>query len=513
MALSVQSLGTTSARSGDMIYKMSLFISALETYNENNDGEWTNNKTYQSGFTDYCIELEIVRIKNNSINSKAKFARQKTSLLLQFGFINVSHEITDLGRKMLENGEGSIPIVSNQQEAFIVAVLNFSKHNDQFGLRVFERLMNEEFITISEFKNMMVLERYSDEEKKEIINSIYDVESFIELFPNRKSKSYNAAWSEIWNTIGTSTNRQIFEAIPNTKTGTQIKKIIFGSSKKRDVNFPKVTQITREDFMQHLFTAKEMSLVEDYFDLNKRVLISTGIFLFSDGRIHLSRYFKRIFNGISFEMETITDLQSIVPDSLDENGINIIMEESSIFDHIILTRNQEFEEWISNTVTIDVLIELLSNIIDKRFDRIINFFGTDDIVNNIAAEFIIGIAYHYLTHRVTNFSDSWNGTYNEMFVPIMRAPGGNPDFNFIIDNKVIIVEPTISSGMAQTNMEITQASRHLNERTAEFKKAIIVAPRIFRETERQASIQRNSNNMIYTRTISQVITSLRELNV
>lgn len=513
MRWKVFSAGTTSARSSDTLNKMIDLIELLATFWEEKEAtgliyKW--NEEIQTEFINYCKSDGFLKSKSLDNDDLSKFARQKTSYLEQFGFVDANRKLTDLGKYLsLETVKDKyFPLLTNKQSSFLIGLLNMKNENDVFIFRnVMETLSEKEFLSFDELMDDFMWENpLSDIEIRKNIRQhlpIQNFENFKILIHHQKGDTYNIKYFDIFNMILNIDNspRFIFGKIKSLITGmfgAEFLRLLFGTSKKPKpsefLEF-KIDRSSQEEILFVILKAKLVALKKEYFDLNKRAMIATGIFHFVDTNVSLANSVAKIVKQckINHSSKIITTKDMFLEAFID----NELVLHNNIFEKNINDQKKIFENFLDESLTYEKVIAFLKQMSEGDYSEIDKYFdGSAD--NATYSEFITSVAFHYLTNRTNDFREAWNGILSLDNKPIRYASGGKADAKFMFNNIVYLVETTIQIGMQQVANEIAPISEHLFDTNHENKMAILFAKNISERAVRQADIQRKGKSVIYT---------------
>ncbi|NQZ29404.1 MAG: AlwI family type II restriction endonuclease [Mycoplasmatales bacterium] len=496
--------GTTSARSSDIANKMfDLIIELNNFWSENDELVW-NDKRTQTYFAEHLLEVGFMSSDLNNAEKIQKFVRQKTSLIEQLGFVTPSRRITPLGYKLIDGNNFDPDLTShhNQQTAFLIGLLNFEEDGVFIYRDLIEHLSrNSNQMTIESFKtNFMISNPKNDEELLTMIRGylpINNLEEFTNLVPHQKGTRYNTIYYEKFNSLLDTTKNanRIWEEMSSQKTlfWKELKKLVFGTSNKRELN-NFIIERNESSILLAFLIAKRNSLLTEYFDLTRRILSATGLIYCTPSSIHLSPILSDLIRELGFnDIGIYTRVRDIFTLPIDrfENNHNSTLEEM-----VLEQRHSSFENFLDESLTKERVSEFLINMANDDYSEISTFFNNSS--NNATyTEFLVSVAFHYISEREDCFVTAWHGQLADNNLPLRHAPGSTSDSTFLINDFYYVVEATKMQGQQQTTNEVAPISSHLYTIESNNKLALLFARNIFSETHRQLEIQRNSENYIY----------------
>lgn len=244
-------------------------------------------------------------------------------------------------------------------------------------------------------------------------------------------------------------------------------------------------------FYQYYEKSKYIDQIHEYSDTTTRSLGATGVFKFKP-TVSLSnkKLFAILFNGVEFKErffgkstdeeyqayekgdnpifgsnETLVEILGYSDDTV-ENIIKQLKAEYGASDeHLIKTKietkvSDDFKHYIEVNYPKERIAKLLGLFSDRSNDQSIR-----DQVNPSATvptiyEYIIGIAWYYISDKDFDLFDSLNMTLNADFEPEMHAGGGEGDIVINYDDKTVLLEMTLMNRAAQRRGEWEPVLRH-----------------------------------------------------
>ncbi len=240
------------------------------------------------------------------------------------------------------------------------------------------------------------------------------------------------------------------------------------------------TQTFKEEFFYLIHITKWHINLDEYYDLNKRFLNLTEIFIFENNKIYLDDIIKFYFE------DNINNFLNIVINSKEEyqnqlyNNIDINIDENRLLDKIknkfnikdsinlreviknikINYKIDRFEKLIKNEFDNKTLINILNDIKQRNDNKIKKAKDWDSDIPTIF-EYIIGIIWYKISNKKIDPSNFLNLSLDNNLYPIRFASGGASDIIFEYDDEHLMIEVTLSNKDNQRKMELEPVSRHL----------------------------------------------------
>lgn len=137
-------------------------------------------------------------------------------------------------------------------------------------------------------------------------------------------------------------------------------------------------------------------------------------------------------------------------------------------------KNTEFLRHIKDKYPKDKIIKLLPLFSDRKKDSQIKKEVNDAATVPTIYEYIIGIAWYYISNEDFDLYDSLNLTLNADFEPVIHAGGGDGDIVITYNDMVVMLEVTLMNKQAQKRGEWEPVLRHsLNLKAANEPKETI----------------------------------------
>lgn len=123
-------------------------------------------------------------------------------------------------------------------------------------------------------------------------------------------------------------------------------------------------------------------------------------------------------------------------------------------------KNAEFIAHINDKYPKEKIVELLPLFSDRRKDNQIKKEVNDAATVPTIYEYIIGIAWYYISNKEFDLYNSLNLTLNADFEPVIHAGGGDGDIVIHYEKIIVMLEVTLMNKQAQKRSEWEPVLRH-----------------------------------------------------
>ncbi|MCT0497475.1 AlwI family type II restriction endonuclease [Lactococcus cremoris] len=351
-----------------------------------------------------------------------------------------------------------------------------------------------------------------------VINNIVPDSAIRELGVNNNGSQYEQSQEKLYllfkahkNKNKTITLEEVEKIINSSSEGNKKywKKLLLGVGRKQEDKqkyfetfLTKIENMKdldfRKWFLYNWHFIKTQKLLDDYFDLNRRVLSMTELFsletnlelnlfplsFFKDRREELLswaiesnnvdnyKYLKleELYDGklLPNSNKIYDDLSLQLNETVTASNVNYIIQE---------IKNQKFAEMVANKFDEDTVIQILedvrdqylatrANIIKSQEAKIQNAVSQDADVPTIF-EYISAIAWYYISNKKIAPLESMNLALDGDLLPKTHASGGQADLLFKyrnypqVPNHDFILEVTLNKDTNQRRAEMEPVSRHL----------------------------------------------------
>ncbi|MBN1051317.1 AlwI family type II restriction endonuclease [Clostridium botulinum] len=406
---------------------------------------------------------------------------------------------------------------------FLIKILNRYDYltKEEFKLLIQSSNGKTDYLKIlDEFKKVkdgeVLLEKFIDdnyindiniEQKNTFINSdTYNDELFKEIFKNRKTSSSVDKYKEFYEALikynSNNTESQLTQLIslikdPVIKRAFRTNKL-FDIHKLNRINVNKFNTISknnklinnsglefREFFLEKFILSKHEDLIDEYVDMTFRVFNLTGIINFKNDKVKINKiYAKEYFKYIDdFLNPALENDQQLIYSNISTNQIlkvnNVKEVDEILYERYDITSTEnvsefinkkeieEFNNFILSSFTKEKIIELLKAI-QERNDEIIYKQVTDQATIPTIFEYILGIAWYYISEFKFNLYNSLNLTLDSAYYPLTHAAGGDGDIVINYNepkNHNLMIEATLMDINTQKRGELEPVIRHATNLT------------------------------------------------
>ena len=342
---------------------------------------------------------------------------------------------------------------------------------------------------------------------KRFLEEPFSGELLLSVCMNRKSVNYDKAYISVYQEMYAVYMQQdysrilyLFQAISKLSTSIKWKVIMFNTSlesvvKKDPMNsllpLPEAITQSEESFKEFFYRTmhlnKAKSLLEDYFDLNRRYLGLTNCFIFEDECVRLDIVPRHFFNAsiselykhayekcnLLFENCTLGDIcpaltfneRKIIAGINKELGIRIDSIEDA-YNEVEKVRYDRFNKLIDEKFTDEKLVKLLDHF-EKRVDSEISQMVTDNADVPTMFEYVLGIIWYKASERKGRILDYLKLSLDANLLPITHAAGGEADIVYEYKETAdypehsLLLEATLADSTNQRRMEMEPVSRHI----------------------------------------------------
>ena len=330
-----------------------------------------------------------------------------------------------------------------------------------------------------------------------------------EIGMNRKSRAYDKPYFNLYCTLTAFKNaptddnaRCLFNTVKSIsgKASTYWKQYLFntsltsvverdGASTVNQVNLFRVDneEELRKEFFRllHLFKAK--SLLDDYYDLNKRYFKTSDTVLFRDDVVKFdiipNCYFSLVKDALlDIAFTEATNLY--INTNLADIGANFNVQQEQLFEKAeelygVQVRNlydiqgfvdreryARLNQMIDEKFTDETLVNLMTHFENRNDNEIQNLVTNNADVPTIF-EYVLAIAWYKISGRQGKVLEYMNLSLDADLLPISHATGGHEDITYkyeATDNypaHTLLIEATLAGGTNQRRMEMEPVSRHL----------------------------------------------------
>lgn len=359
---------------------------------------------------------------------------------------------------------------------------------------------------ISEMSN------YKEAQRMFMSTSTIDESLIKEIGMNRKSRDYDVPYANLYFALkeyrsnpNIVTTIRLFNAVDKVSGKARLywKTHLFNTISRHKIEnngvktiknsseiltLPKEEQFKNEFFkLLHLFKAK--SLLDDYYDLNKRYFKTSDTILFQDAKVRLdiipNCYFALVKDGlIDMAFSPSTMLTSDC--ELSQIDVALAVNQQELFNKVEelygvrvrslvdvqnfvdRERYERLNKMIDTRFTDDILINLMT-MFENRNDADIQSVLTNNADIPTIFEYVLAIAWYKISGRQGKVLDYMNLSLDADLLPVTHAAGGHEDITYKYEANehypahTLLIEATLANKNNQRRMEMEPVSRHLGD--------------------------------------------------
>lgn len=484
---------------------------------KNNDYNFNNILQIRNDSFIYLKQFLKIEFSTNS-NSRA-YSEFKIN-----PFLAIIYAITELGYLTKDEITYLLPICKNFNEVKkLVEKINHLSVSDRDNEFPFtEKYIDKKILSLSNYQKALDC----------LLEEPLNFDHFAKAMMNRKSKKYTKPLFELFKKIveyfqakKSSPDKEkikkiqkILNCTNHTRIRTYLKNFFFqGNIKiiKKDyiakfeekINFPQVEDLYRFLFLLfHRYGWIEN--LKDYYDLNRRFISLTDIFIFEHERIYLDEIAFAFFSSIRNKLLSEDIFSSSPRDYVDKLYTDLHIEkissifsvsEKQIFNFLVkkypkirrekdlrkaitiikkMNQKQRFIDLIKNYFGNKSLIKLLRKIRDREDKYVLDYMDWECDVSTIF-EYTVGIILYKLVDYEGDLTDFFNLHLDANLLPRRFASGNKADSIFKLKSGHILLEVTLTNKDNQRKLELEPVSRHLGKyilQSGQNAYAVFVAP-------------------------------------
>ena len=433
-------------------------------------------------------QLSKLKIFGSSNNGKRQFYSpfiMALILLLDNETIDEhSFEVVVQGLSPYSSDEVKQAIRNNE-----ISVVELEESIRNIDITIPEELIGKYDIDFDIFKNI-----FKGSKKNDSISKLYyDFFAVLRDFRNNKTEE---TYANLINCLDQDNIASIYKAFGYGKAvfaaGNKGSRYNLERFLEKNANHP---LLISEDFVSEFYTAytrsKWIDGIREYSDTTVRLLSATGLFKFKN-LPELS--YKEILSLI-FDVEQlrenvfgeITDEEYTQYEEAEDSyfGKNIPFVEIFNYSHddisaitaklekllgvsaatdvkkfLINQKNADFISHINDKYPKEKIMELLPMFSERKKDNQIKKEVNDAATVPTIYEYIIGIAWYYISNKEFDLYNSLNLTLNADFEPVIHAGGGDGDIVIHYEEIIVMLEVTLMNKQAQKRGEWEPVLRH-----------------------------------------------------
>lgn len=411
----------------------------------------------------------------------------------------LAYMLAELGEISKEEFTYLLPLAINRNKMDMI--INYIREIRNGGTTIDEAITS----VLSEMDNYRIA--------KTMFNNAPVIDDIIiqEIGMNRKSRSYDIPYAELYRVLDVYRSypedgvaNQLFKAVTKIsgKASLYWKKYLFNTSLESVVKRDGAATVNRvalfratcnEEFkneffrLLHLFKAK--SLLDDYYDLNKRYFKTSDTVLFKDDIVKFDIIPNCYFSLVKDSLLDIAFTQAtnlFNNTSLADMGIAFDIKQEQLFKKAeelygVQVRNlydiqgfvdkeryARLNQMIDEKFTDETLIKLMTHF-EKRNDKDIQALVTNNADVPTIFEYVLAIAWYKISGRQGKVLEYMNLSLDADLLPITHAAGGHEDITYKYEATesypahTLLIEATLAGGTNQRRMEMEPVSRHLGD--------------------------------------------------
>lgn len=356
------------------------------------------------------------------------------------------------------------------------------------------------------------MDNYQEAKQMFIEASVIDDVLIQEIGMNRKSRTYDIPYTKLYHAL------RAFNATPNAdmavdlfdavdklsgKARTYWKMYLFNSVSRHRLETTGIRNVKRnkpiltienelafkEEFFKllHLFKAK--SLLDDYYDLNKRYFKTSDTIIFQDDKVRFDIIPNCYFSLVK---DCLLDMAFSKADNLEFNcelsaiGSSLAVTQEQLFnkaeelygvqvrsiidiqDFVEKERYERLNHMIDTRFTDDVLVNLMT-MFENRNDNDIQSIVTNNADVPTIFEYVLAIVWYKISGRQGKILEYMNLSLDADLLPITHAAGGHEDITYKYQatanypTHTLLIEMTLANKTNLRRMEMEPVSRHLGD--------------------------------------------------
>ncbi len=433
-------------------------------------------------------QLSKLKIFGSSNNGKRKYYSpfiMALILLLNNETIDAhSFEVVVQGLSPYSSDEVKKAIRNNE-----ISVVELEESIRNIDITIPKELVGQRDVDFDVFKNI-----FKGSKKNDSISKLYyDFFSVLRDFRNNKTEE---TYAELIKCLDQDNIASIYKAFGYGKAvfaaGNRGSRYNLERFIEKNANHP---LLISEDFVGEFYTAftrsKWIDGIREYSDTTIRLLSATGLFKFKNlPELSYKEILSLIFNVEQLRQNVfgeMTDEEDAHYEEVEDSyfGKNIPLVEIFNYTHDDIStitsklekllgvsaatdvkkflndqKNADFIAHINDKYPKEKIMELLPMFSDRKKDNQIKKEVNDAATVPTIYEYIIGIAWYYISNKEFDLYNSLNLTLNADFEPVIHAGGGDGDIVIHYEDIIVMLEVTLMNKQAQKRGEWEPVLRH-----------------------------------------------------
>ena len=237
--------------------------------------------------------------------------------------------------------------------------------------------------------------------------------------------------------------------------------------------------------------------MQEYSDTFRRLLKASGIVSFDNGIAELmyTDLWKKLFEDIDInqmifgkcdpikgkqddqymssdfyknipisQIISIPDIHSII---IEIEHLYQINSAEEVKQRLLSQKDKEFKQFIKSNFPKEKVLNILALFADRTNDKKIKQIVKTDASVPTIYEYIVGLAWYYISDTDYNLYNSYNLSMNANFRPETHAAGGEGDIVINYHDQILMLEVTLMNKQAQKRGEWEPVLRHTTNLTIE----------------------------------------------
>lgn len=276
--------------------------------------------------------------------------------------------------------------------------------------------------------------------------------------------------------------------------GTKASPFTHEQFKEKNAGSPMLTENINLELYKNYVVSKYIDQVKEYSDTTSRMLSATGLFRFNPSiELMHKNVFQVIFShfalrqsifqeftseeyfahesGLSadfFQSASLINILNFSPQDVRSvlTELKNIYGNDDVSEALLREKREKFESHIRDKYPKEEILNLLKLFTNRNNDNLIKQKVNEDASVPTIYEYVVGIAWYYISNEKISVYDSLRLTLNGDFEPVTFAKGGDGDIEVSYPDKTILLEVTLMNAAAQKRGEWEPVLRHAINLTA-----------------------------------------------
>jgi hypothetical protein len=250
------------------------------------------------------------------------------------------------------------------------------------------------------------------------------------------------------------------------------------------------SNLINKELYEAYYLSKKIDIIREYSDTSERLLGATGLFKFKPAT-HLSyeEVLSEIFNNTILRNNIFGSVNNTEYENFEKSD-GIFKDNCTLIEILKLSRyevtniinaiesnlgvsntkeiqqtleskvDNDFKKHIEKNYPCEKIIDILHMLSDRNNDSKIRKIVNDTATIPTIYEYIVAIAWYYVSGKNFSVYKSLNLTLNADFEPVVHAGGGVGDIVIEYDKSIVMLEVTLMNKQAQKRGEWEPVLRH-----------------------------------------------------